>query len=259
MTMFPEQIHKYLQRARQLHIIPNFWLTQEYLSIQDAEFHNNGKVIWIQEDDWAIFPPLPLRHPLGDPGTLRELCPPLKIWSDFENYHIGDELGFLDWEYTYEPSHFADMSGGKWKVFRKNCRKWPRANPCWEYVPQIPPSKAIDRLLINWFLGHDEIEDDNSLLWFVYNGKFRDFLYSAGKLVGINVYDVNSRYVMYRYCITDPDEPYLDEFNRLLFYQKLPPGYLVIDGGTLGSAGLERFKDKLNPIKKREVYSRILE
>jgi len=61
---------------------------------------------------------------------------------------------------------------------------------------------------------------------------------------------------MYRYCIADPDEPFLDEFMRLLFYQRNAAGKLVIDGGVLGRPGLERFKDKLNPVKKRPVYSR---
>jgi len=31
---------------------------------------------------------------------------------------------------------------------------------------------------------------------------------------------------------------------------------LVIDGGVLDNPGLERFKDKLNPIRKRPVYTR---
>jgi hypothetical protein len=248
------EVREYLDRASQMEIIPNFWLTEQYLAIQNAKLQSNGKVMWVQEDDWAIFPPLPLCG-----NSLMEIdCPPMKIWSDFENYSVGKVMGFLDWEYTYNSDNFLNMKGGKWQSFRKNCRKWPRANNGWTYNGDAPTPEEISGLLIKWLEKHEgEIEDSESLIWFVENCQMRAFLRRGGELVGVNVWDGNGAYLMYRYCITDPDEPYLDEFTRSLFYQSTP-GRLVIDGGCLGNPGLERFKDKLNPIKKREVYSRIM-
>jgi hypothetical protein len=52
----------------------------------------------------------------------------------------------------------------------------------------------------------------------------------------------------------------LDEFVRYLFYtdrEILSKNKFINDGGTVGNSGLERFKDKLNPFRKRKVYSYI--
>jgi len=86
-------------------------------------------------------------------------------------------------------------------------------------------------------------------------------LYKDGKLVAINIWDENYKYINYRYCIVDRKEPFLDEFVRYLFYTDLvilKTGKLVNDGGTVGNQGLEHFKDKLNPIRKRKVHSYII-
>ncbi len=245
------EVLEYLQRAWILGIIPNFWLTANYMGIQDAKLQNNGKVIWVEEGEWAIFPPLPV----GSNDFKKENCPPLRVWSDFENFGPGEEEEFLDWEYSYNSDAFKDMSGGKWKVFRKNSRKWPRDNEGWNYSFNPPKDCEIEALLVRWLEVRDEIEDSESMLWFLLRGPLRGFLYRGDELVGVNAWDSNEPYLMYRYCMTDPNEPFLDEFARLLFYQSVP-GRTVIDGGALGNPGLERFKDKLNPVKKRAVYSR---
>ncbi len=248
-----KNFERYLERARQLRIIPNFWLTKEYLSIQDIELRQNRKALWLQEGKWCIFPPLPLQGIELQP----EDCPNLMIWSDFANYSIGEELQFLDWEYVYNADNFFDMSGKRWAVFRKNCRKWPRNNESWSYTNTPPSDHQITRLLERWlkYREEQEIADSESLLWFVFHGSRRAFLLRSGQLVGMNVWDENEPWLMYRYCLADPEEPFLDEFLRLMFYQSVP-GKLVIDGGVLDNPGLERFKDKLNPLKKRPIYSR---
>ena len=251
--MEKEKISNYLKQMKRRRIIPNFWSTFEYLSIQDMELINNGKVMWIQEDEWTIFPPIPLYE---KKISLKD-CPPLKIWSDFENYSIGENLEFLDWEYVYDSNEFLNMRGGKWEVFRKNSRKWPNRNNEWSYSEVHPSQQAIEKLLIKWLEPRKKIEDSESLMWFVFNGELRKFMYHKDKLIGITVGDENEPYIMFRYCITDPDEPFLDEFMRLLFYRS-HLNKLVIDGGVLGNPGLERFKDKLNPIKKRAIYSKVI-
>lgn len=247
-------ILRYLERARALDIIPNFWLSREYLSIQDVKVKDNGKAIWIMEGEWCVFPPLPLNSRQLNDGD----CPPLRIWSDFENFSVGRPLDFLDWEYTYNSCHFRTMSGKKWAVFRKNSRKWPKGKE-WSYTWQSAPENAVEDLLLKWLKrkSDEDIHDEDSMLWFLTRGTMRAFLYDRDRLVGINVWDALAPYLMYRYCVTDPDEPFLNEFARLLFYQSMP-GVLVIDGGSLGNAGLERFKDKLNPIKKRKVCSWVI-
>lgn len=245
---------QYLERARVLKIIPNFWLSREYLLIQDIQLNRSEGVIWLQEGEWAIFPPLPVAawHLCGGE------CAGLQVWSDFENHSIGTVLEFLDWEYTYSPRHFDDMSGKKWAVFRKNSRKWPKDKE-WRYVREPAPNKWIEALLLKWLESKPEeaIQDEHSMLWFLLNGTSRAFLYDKDQLMGVNVWDNNAPYLMYRYCVTDPEEPFLNEFARLLFYQNAPDN-LVIDGGCLDNPGLERFKDKLNPVKKRAVYSKII-
>ena len=255
--MQEQKTDAYLERMRELEIIPNFWATREYLATQDVHLRNNGEVLWIQEDDWVMFPPLPLRS-----SSLQGVkSPPMKIWSDFANFSVGEEMAFLDWEYTYDSSQFQDLSGGRWRMFRKNSRKWPLANPRWRYTHYYDPlsEKVIGELLIKWLEGKAEetIQDSEALMNFVLYGTRRAFLFRDNELVGMNVWDSYEPYLMYRYCIVDPDELFLDEFCRLLFYQSVP-NYMVIDGGTLGNPGLERFKDKLLPVKKRAVYSRII-
>jgi len=253
--MHEQRTDTYLKRMRELEVIPNFWTTQEYLATQDVSLKSDGEVMWIQEDEWAVFPPLPLRS-----ASLQGMkCPPMKIWSDFTNFSVGAEMEFLDWEYTYDSSRFQDLSGGRWRMFRKNSRKWPQANTGWQYSHIIPSEMDIEKLLTKWLEGKAEetIQDSEALLSFVFHGTRRGFLFRDSELVGMNVWDSYEPYLMYRYCIVDPDEPFLDEFCRLLFYQSVP-NYMVIDGGTLGHPGLERFKDKLLPVKKRAVYSRII-
>ncbi len=249
------EVSRYLERARALGVVPNFWLTQEYLNIQDAELEQNGKVMWIQEDDWAVFPPLPIYYDSAG----EEDCPWLRVWSDFQNLKMGKQMEFLDWEYTYDSNNFNNMVGQKWAVFRKNSRKWPRGRG-WTYKQHPAPNSCVERLVMKWLEGKpsaEEIQDEESMIWFLFNGSRRAFLFEGDELKGVNVWDSNEPYLMYRYCVTDPEEPFLNEFCRLLFYQSVP-GRLVIDGGSLGNPGLERFKDKLNPIKKRPVYSRAI-
>lgn len=254
--MKSEDARRYINRAQELSIIPNFWLTVRYLSkIIEGELVINDKAIWIQDEEWTVFPPLPLQTDRLRPGD----CPPLKIWSDFRNYSVGDQFEFLDWEYVYDSAKFWDMEGKPWRVFRKNCRKWPRKNESWKYNYSPPTLRELDRLLIKWLERRSTIEDGEALVQFLYhNDPYRRFLYRRGELVGVNTWDYNWPYAMYRYCIADPEEPFLDEFLRLCFYRNLVPGTLVIDGGSLGNPGLEKFKDKLNPIMKRPIYSKVL-
>lgn len=256
----------FISRAKALGIIPNFWLSEQYLQLQsEARLEQNERMIWVQEGDFAIFPPLPKTGRLGD----LKGHPKVKIWSDFANYSVGKPIAFLDWEYSYRSDDFNDLPGKEWAVFRKNIRKWPKANPNWEYVvhpSQQPSRQDIEGLLIRWLEARPDmvIEDDSSFFWFALEGKHRAFLFkqplgpgTSKILVGMNVWDeYDDRYLIYRYCLVDPEESFLDEFLRYRFYQ-FQPHKIVIDGGTLGNPGLERFKDRLNPFRKRNIFSKV--
>lgn len=245
-------------------IKPNFWLSEEYLQAQDVTVRDNGELIWIEEGEWTLFPPL--LSPLAPPDRY-VVWPPMKIWSDFPNFSIGRKMEFLDWEYTYHPSAFKEMKGGEWSTFRKNSRKWPRRNPLWTHSQAPESRERAEDLLMRWLEGRpqERIQDQEALWHFIFSADTQSFVRREGELVGMNVWDASwyhegSPYIMYRYCITDPHEPFLDEFTRLLFYREICRDRdIVIDGGVLDNPGLERFKDKMNPALKRPVYSRIVE
>jgi hypothetical protein len=213
--------------------------------------------VWVEANKWCLFPPLPLN---GDVTPY----PNLKVWSDFYDLHPDyDKLEFLDNEYIFNPNEFADLSGGRWEVFRKNIRKWPKEHPKWTYCDDCD-EEQVRKVLGNWLEEKMKtVLDADILVEFAFTsnliGIYRKYLYDGeGTLVAINVWDQNWKYINFRYCIIDMSQPYLDEFARYLFYTDPDiqiSGKLINDGGSLGNKGLEKFKDKLNPVRKREVYS----
>jgi hypothetical protein len=257
------EIKTYLKRAEELGIDPNFYLSEPYLNLIGARCYVRMGWVWIEEGDWCVFPPLPLT-------LLSHLTPPYdqrKIWSDFEgknpNYFHST---FLDWEYIFNPTHFNSLSGGKWETYRKNIRKWPKQHPNWEYS-NIFVGEEVQKLIGEWLEDKkDDMQDADLLAMFIlipqtsgYAGIYRKFIYNSDEsLVAINVWDENYKYINYRYCIVKDKNPYLDEFARYLFYTDpdiQSKGKLINDGGSIGNEGLEKFKDKLNPVRKREVHS----
>ena len=119
-------LNHYLKIAESLGIIPNFYLSIPYLQLSQVRVLTDGKFIWIVDKEWCLFPPLSLK-PGGE-------YPVKRSWSDFEGITTqASSMEILDWEYIFNPLHFKDLSGGKWQVYRKNIRKWPRANENWLY------------------------------------------------------------------------------------------------------------------------------
>lgn len=243
-------------------IDPNFYISEPYLRLSKVKCYENYGLTWVEANGWALFPPL-----IAEYSLLSNDFMPKKIWSDFDNLQLGGindrKSQFLDWEYIFDPNSFKDLSGKKWEVFRKNIRKWPRNNPNWVYSGHIDKEECL-KLLGYWLEEKSETAQDVELMIkFILNdvGIEKMGLYKDGKLVAINIWDENYKYINYRYCIVDRKEPFLDEFVRYLFYTDLvilKTGKLVNDGGTVGNQGLEHFKDKLNPIRKRKVHSYII-
>lgn len=245
-------------------IEPNFFCSDAYLSQPGMEVKQSRGWMWIEQDGVAIFPALPQHSFAGiDNYPIKE------SWSDFNNYKPGIwgglkiEKEFLDLEYIYNPTKFLDLSGGDWEVFRKNSRKWAKQQNNSYVYNEYRNEDKVRNLLVNWLeKRQDDAEDAEAIVWFILESGAKSvyvkYLYDAnGELAAINCADYNHMYINYRYLICR-DEPYLDEFARLLFYTDpviQASQMFVNDGGVLGNPGLQRFKDRLNPVQIRKVYS----
>jgi len=249
----------YLKQIEQHGIIPNFFCSETYLDNTSIVGRLEDGWVWLEENGLVLFPALPL----SDKSNKK--YPISGCWADFENYTLFDEAEdekkFLDLEFIYDTSEFNNLSGSKWRTFKKNIRYWPDVNIGWKYEQKTRYSDRKD-LLVDWLERNQESVQDyetivrcileptkNDLCKGLYNGQ--------GELVSINFADENYKYINYRYIICK-NEPYLDEFSRYCFYMDYDvrvKNKLINDGGCLGREGLKRFKIKLNPIKVRTVYS----
>ncbi len=248
----------YLKLLERHQIEPNFWCSEEYFEKAGFELNNHGSLWIIKDKETVVFPPI---HEIT--GSLWYPFNGMEIWSDFNNYNpFKSNKSFLDYEYIYDPKNFLSMEGGKWQTFRKNCMKWierrledPSTYYYWTYC-----KGDIKSVLEEWLKSNVDriIEDDEVLLKYVFEGDHRKVLRDRnGKVYAINIWDENYKYINYRYCICRP-EPFLSEYARYLFYIDpiiLNSGKLVNDGWVLDRPSLKSFKDKLNPVRVREVYS----
>jgi len=231
---------------------PNFFCSIPYWVVSGSRLKTGEASEWIETDDVCLTPP---QGPISVDF----------IWSDFNEYCPGPEWQkeFLDWEYLYDPISFQNLSGKKWRKFRKNRSKWADLYTGTLYTETLQKSEEINALLLSWFewRGVESIHDPEIIYQLCFSdfpGLKRKFIRRSGQLFGINIWDENYRYVNYRFCISMPGEPFLDEYMRWLFYTDpvvVNTGKLVNDGGSLGNESLEWFKDKLNPVRKRAVYS----
>ena len=246
---------------KELKMIPNFFMSQTYLNQKSIEFKKNADWMWLEEEGLTLFPPLPI-------NTFCKFTFPIKkIWVDFEfsgvfNGSIRNMTKeFFDWEYIYDPKNFLDLSGKKWKVFRKNLKKWPNRNPGWSYSV-FRDERKVHKLFVDWIERHQtDLQDYEFISNCILHPKDSDYtryLYNNKRqLIAINYADMNYKYINYRFLICKK-EPFVDEFMRYCFYTDRyihQLGKLVNDGGSLNILGLEKLKNKLNPIEKRKRYS----
>lgn len=230
---------------------PNFWVSLEYWLRSDCEWVEMGALEGIQQtkDEWLI-PPM-----LNKNGFLLNGMP---IFAGFPDMSFPKAV-FLDYQFMYDPKDFADLSGSKWEVFRKNIRKFPARNPgTLLYLPLRIDDimDAVEDLLLKWANGRT-IFDPETFTRFVLQGDNRKGLFLNNDLIGVNVWDENDTFVNFRYCV-DNGMPFLNEYLRYMFYTDadiVGKGKLVNDGGALESPNLKRFKEKLNPKNVWSVYS----
>ena len=261
--MTKTNLSQYLNRAEEFGVIPNFFMSEAYLTLSRVKTLIKDGYIYLQDRHWCLFPPIPM----GEVNL--DHYPVQRIWSTYlqdEPFEIDRcDYSFLDYNYIFDPKNFLTMEGGRWETFRKNSRKWGKHNSPWEYSKREPSISEASILMAEWLDGkqHD-VHDGELLVKFAFLDDNipvnRRFLYKGTELVAINAWDENWKYINYRVCFVKRDEPFLDEFVRWLFYtdpEIIASGKLVNDGGTLGNEGLEHFKDKMNPVEKHRIYSYI--
>lgn len=249
----------WMSRLAKTKTLPNFWMTEEFIKFKGLQWECRRLLCgWTEEGEW-YFPPWScesnewcnrIPHFAGFPWTNQEL--------------YGPVLSLLDYQYVYDPFNFQDISGGRWKVWRKNIRKWPRRHTGktlqYRFLERNELQQEIEDLILKWSDGKT-LHDPDVLVRFLLFGEFRWGLFLGQELVGVNVGDVNWKYTVYRYCLTNGDG-FLSEYMRHLFYTSeyvlgnRREGKLVNDGGDLGNPGLAQFKRRLNPVYIQEIYTR---
>lgn len=275
-------IKRYLDLLTSNGVVPNFYCSEPYLITAHAKAYVENGWVLVEADDWVLFPPIPElpSHPMARPMLLPVLegvreypyFPKVHYWSDFINYapgYLDYESVFLDYEYWYRSADFRIMHGGKWETFRKNCRKWMtrrKGQPFqWLKIYGNDKCTTVEEVLIKnlfhqWVDSHPEgVQDCERIYRFLTDRNLpkvtRYYLFDEdGSLLGMNVTDYTAATLNFRYCISRPGEPYLNEYMRH-YLMTTECDYYINDGGCLGDKGLEEFKDKLNPRIKRAVHS----
>lgn len=244
-----------LRRAEQNGVLPNFWCSEDYFVYSGMVMEARHGILSIRDSDGdLLLPPMDFNRAVpfltGEPFWADLKGMGKHVMPLMQSYHME----FLDYEFLYDPSKFAKMEGSDFAVFRKNSKKWPRRNPGSTYRQESPKLSEVGGLIESWSIG-EEVEDAEAVMNYVLYSKniwsLRDI---DGRLMGVNIYDWNHRYVNFRYCIC-PSEPFLSEYLRWLFYTETKPTRMVNDGGILGRTSLGEFKKKLQPIEIRSVFS----
>lgn len=259
-------INRYLNRAKELWVTPNFFMSLPYLLLSGGKVVIRDGWIGIVDGEQLICPPLPFNIPKSPVLNL-------PIWASFpDNSHSLEYLKLynkelLDYQYIYDPTNFINMRGGAWETFRKNCRKFPNKYPDQFSYVQLTAGQAnllgVNRLMADWLEERmDSAEDAEFLVEFALNYEtpqvYRKYLVFNDEIVALNAWDMNYKYINYRLNIVKKDIPFLSEFSRWLFYTDNwihSQGLLVNDGGNLGNPLLAKFKEKLNPKQINKVYT----
>jgi hypothetical protein len=245
--------NRYLELIKNKNILPNFFVSEAYLSQIDFKWVNFQDWIWVEDSTGlCIIPPI---HPIKTNDF-----PVKNIWAGFVNYPSKEkewDVEFFDWQYIFNPSDFINMSGGRWETYRKNSKKWNQHktiqisqefNPDTDLLADFVELRKQNFMDVEWaiecFLNADL-------------PVFRQYIYENSELKAVNIWDENHKLINYRWCFCR-NEPFLSEFARLCFYRQpqiLNSDKLVNDGGSLGFSGLETFKDKMNPEAKYKIFT----
>lgn len=246
---------KYLELLQRRDISPNFWCSEEY---------------W-EKAGWEELEGLSSCRVIDSEGI--EMLPPVSDYNFFDinaSYWTGfpnqqpPKGTFLDHEFIYEPiPDMEDLPGGEWRTTRKNMNKVLREyDNCPIFIPtdedETDPGEIAD-VFEEWTSANDikTIEDPDVMIKFVTEGRNRLSLYLMGRLSGILVFDMNWKYINFRYCVVRP-LPGLSDYARIWFrhmvYHRYP-GKLINDGGSLGRDSLYQYKKRLCPLEINKIWS----
>ncbi len=248
----------YLRTIKNWKYEPNFFMSETYFKHKDFKEYTKKGWVWVEDDITPVFPALPYRFLRSSKSPITE------FWASIHDCWINptNRLKFLDYQYIYNPKSFLNMEGKEWAAFRKNSKKFPNRNLNTIYT-EFRNDKSIRELLAEWMENNSSNVMDAEFIakCILYPSKadYIKYLYSGDRLIAINYADENYKYINYRFLICRK-EPFADEYARFIFYTDpiiQNKNKLVNDGGCLGFEGLEKFKDKLNPVSKVKIYSQI--
>ncbi len=233
-----------------MRIEPNFWVSDEYISIKGLEFTQEANLIgYIDHDGW-FFPPID--------GDTMELDLSQPYYAGFLDQYPKQSQE-LDRQYIYHADDFSDLKGHKWNHLRKNTNTIKAlGKTIYRKLSEGEFDTQIERLLENWG-GDREVYDSDVLVEFALCGQHRWGLFRAGnELIGINIADFNWMFTNFRYCL-DNGEQYVQSLLRLNFYTD-PEWFeehpkLVNDGGDLDQKGISTYKQRLNPRRVAAVWT----
>lgn len=194
--------------------------------------------------------------------------------SLYDDLIFGDKnkisLNFLDFNYFYNPKNFLKTTGSRWKIWRKNLKKFPYTDDQVVYRPirynSISHVLKLKTLMVKWLEAQKEdmpIEDEHTIYHYLFFQRKQDKIWGIFRrtdevLLAVNAWDENYKYLNYRYCFYDPNIPGANYYARHRFYtlpEIINSRKLVNDGGILGSETLKFFKDHLNPVKRKLIYT----
>jgi len=248
-------MYKYLIRTKTAN--PLFWFSQEYFYFRNLkEIIKDGIVYVIDEDGVCLF--CPFNFVINSFAVFDNID---FVWASSNSIDFDSnwEKNFLDEEFFYNPLDFLNLSGKKWKTFRKNINKWMDKDYDYFDISGMDNyRKEKETLILKWSEDLEEFYDADILIKFCFFGNNVKGLFYKDKLIAINIWDENKKYINFRYNIVDRENSFISEFSRYLFYIDpviLKSNKLVNDGGWLGKETLRKFKIKLNPIAIRKIYS----
>ncbi len=266
----------WMNRLASLDIHPNFYCSLAYLTASGAQCYLTPDGDWayvVDADDGdpvCMFPPVPANDRVAA-EVPRDQWPALFgfIWSGFNGYPApeGYETELLDYQYIYDQRSVAAAEGAAYATHRKNARKWPnRTGHRLEAIAAVRLAQPVIQELCGVWLEErgGDVEDVPNMLRYLLTpppgGIVRALVDPYGYPRAIIAYDMNHRYINFRYCITRPGEPFLEDYVRSLFYaspavQAQAGTRLVNDGGMVDSPGLAQFKERLCPVERLSCES----
>jgi hypothetical protein len=246
------KMNQYLKTLRENNYTPNFWCSEEYFCYAGWKTENYAGRVSVKDDEGNLMLPIISNGKIIIEG----------FWWSGLMFKSFEKYDFLDYNFIYNPSHFLNLEGSKWKIFRKNIKKFPRNKNGLRY-DYIDDAGTVADILVDWLSARKEdetIHDDEVILKYL-NHPEKKILFDDNEIYGINIWDENFKFVNYRFCFVK-DFPFLSEYMRYLFYTDediLNKNKLVNDGGSLDNEGLFNFKVRLNPIEAIKITTKYKE